>query len=87
MTVSTPKTATATPSATRQRIKSSREKQLHALQEEESKTKVHRRAHDTLTDELASRTHQLKRQNLAIQELVRKDAKVSNLFISYLLDS
>lgn len=71
-------TATAsTPSVTRHRIKSNKEKQLHALQEEESTTKVHRRVHDALTDELANRVLQLKRQNLNIQEFVRKDAKVS----------
>lgn len=75
----------ATPNVTRHRIKSSKEKQLHALHEEESTTKVHRRVHDALTDELANRTLQLKRQNLAIQELVRKDAKVSKRLDYYLI--
>lgn len=68
---------TTTPGVIRQRMKPNRGKQLHALQEEESTTKVHRRVHDALTDELANRTLQLKRQNLAIQELIHKDSKVS----------
>jgi hypothetical protein len=69
-------TATGPSTTTRQRIKPSKERQLHTLQEEESETKVHRRVHDALADELAGRTKQLKQQNLAIQELIRKDSKV-----------
>jgi hypothetical protein len=74
-----PKVAsTNAPSSTmRHRIKQNKGEQMGALKEEESMARVHRRVHDALAEELAHRTMQLKRQNLAIQDLIHKDSKVS----------